>query len=142
MKQRVAIVGAGVSGLTCGVVFAEHGYRTGIFAEETGQRTTSAAAAAVWYPYDAEPADAVIAWALQTYKVLVDLSRDARTGVSMIELRNFTRTGEIQIPDWANPLGARRLHNEIPAAFTSGFAITVPLMDTTMYLDYLEQRLR
>ena len=69
MTKRVAIVGAGVSGLTCGVVFAERGYRTTIFAEETGARTTSAAAAAIWYPYDVEPADKVIAWALESYDV-------------------------------------------------------------------------
>jgi len=31
------------------------------------------AAGALWFPYDAEPADKVIPWALATYKVLVDL---------------------------------------------------------------------
>ena len=95
-----------MSGLTCGVVFAERGYRTAIFAKETGQQTTSGAAAAIWFPYDAEPAEKVIPWALETYGVLVDLSRDPGRGVSMIELRQFSRTGEIQIPDWAIPLGA------------------------------------
>jgi len=112
----------------------------------------------------------VIGWALETYKVLVELARDKRRGVSMIELRTFARTGEIQIPEWAIPLGARRLSNfgpipdraqrggyepvipsgveeslaikqsEIPPALSSGFALTVPLMDTTIYLDYLAQR--
>jgi D-amino-acid oxidase len=157
MKNPVAIVGAGVSGLTCGVLFAERGYRTAIFAEEAGQRTTSGAAAALWFPYDAEPADKVIAWALETYKVLVDLSRDPRTGVSMTELRQFSRADEVQIPDWAIALGARRLQSSSVATalravpnppeadcyrFTSGFALTVPLMDTTIYLDYLASRFR
>ena len=154
MIKSVAIVGAGVSGLTCAVVFAERGYHTAIFAEEAGQRTTSAAAAAVWFPYDAEPADVVIAWALETYKVLVDLSRDSGTGVSTIELHQFSRTCEISIPDWAVPLGAQRLssvatdrrpnsdraqrdrHN----LFRSGFTLSVPLTDTTIYLDYLANR--
>jgi len=140
MVKSVAIVGAGVSGLTCAVLFAERSYRAVIFAEETGERTTSAAAAAIWYPYDAEPADSVIAWALETYKVLVGLSRDSQTGVSMIELRSFSRTGEIPIPEWAIPLGAKRLVRETLSVFTSGFAIAVPLMDTTIYLDYLRNR--
>ena len=145
MEHRVAIVGAGVSGLTCGVLFAEHGYRTAIFAKETGQQTTSGAAAALWFPYDAEPAEKVIPWALHTYKVLVDLichradspkrAKISHSGVSMIELRQFSRTGEIQIPDWAIPLGA----SVIPTVttFKSGFRLNVPLMDTTIYLDYL-----
>ena len=141
MERRVAIVGAGVSGLTCGVLFAECGYRTEIFAGEIGQRTTSGAAAALWFPYDAEPADAVIAWALETYKLLVDLDRERGTGVSIIELRQFSRTGEIQIPQWAIPLGARQINrDEVLPAFTHGFTLNVPLMDTTTYLDYLAKR--
>src|SRR6266403_620518 len=142
MEHRVAIVGAGVSGLACGVLFAERGCRTAIFAEETAQGTTSAAAAAVWFPYDAEPADAVIAWALETYRLLVNLARERGTGVSIIELRQFSRTDEIQkIPQWAIPFGARQINrDEVLPAFTSGFTLNVPLMDTTIYLDYLAKR--
>src|SRR5947207_1913219 len=141
MERRVAIVGAGVSGLTCGVLFAERGYRTAIFAKETGQQTTSGAAAALWFPYDAEPAKKVIRWALQTYKVLVDLTKDARSGVSMIELRQFSRTSEIQIPQWAIRLGGRQIdRHKVLSAFTSGFTLNVPLMDTTTYLEYLAKR--
>ena len=142
MKPGVAIVGGGISGLTCGVLLAERGYRAAILAKETGQQTTSAAAAAIWYPYDAEPTENVIAWALDTYKVLVDLSGEPRTGVSMMELRQFSRAGEIQIPDWAIPLGGRPVATGLwpVSEFKSGFALSVPLMDTTIYLDYLASR--
>jgi D-amino-acid oxidase len=143
MPKNVAIIGAGVSGLTCGVALAERGDRTAIFAAETGLGTTSAAAGAIWYPYDAAPADRVIAWALQTYKILSELARDLASGVSMIELRMFSRQGEIPIPKWASALGARRLKDEERfGAFTSGFALSVPLTDTTIYLDYLARRFR
>ena len=154
MKHDVAIIGGGVSGLTSGVLLAERGYRAAIFAKETGQQTTSAVAAAVWYPYDAEPAGNVIAWALDTYKSLVDLSGEPRTGVSMMELRQFSRVAEVPIPDWAHSLGAsvisnassvissevERSLNISPSVFSGGFALTVPLMDTTIYLDYLASR--
>jgi D-amino-acid oxidase len=152
-KNRVAIVGAGVSGLTCGVLFAERGFRTAIFAKEIGQQTTSGAAGAVWFPYDAEPAEKVIPWALATYEALIDLNRDSRSGVSMIEVRQFSRTGNIQIPEWAVPLGASQLSTVATGlwpvrdrtqrggyGFTSGFSLRVPLMDTTIYLDYLADR--
>jgi D-amino-acid oxidase len=142
MAKSVAIIGAGVSGLTCGVVFAERGFRTSIFAEQIGTHTTSGAAAALWFPYDAEPAKKVIPWALATYQVLVDLSKDSGSGVSMIELRQFCRTGKIQIPDWAQPYV---IPSEVGGSldisvFESGFALRVPLMDTTIYLDYLANR--
>ena len=142
MAQTVAVVGAGVSGLTCAVVFAEGGYRTAIFAEHIGPGTTSAAAAAMWYPYDAEPFDQIIAWALETHRMLHHLARNPDSGVSIIELRQFSRTGEMEIPEWALPLGARRIRSDIPPTFVSGFALNVPLMDTTRYLDYLAQRFR
>ena len=141
MAERVAIVGAGVSGLTCGVVLAERGFHTAIFAKEIGQQTTSGAAAAIWFPYDAQPAEKVIPWALETYKALIDLTRDPRSGVSMIDLRQFSRTGEMQIPDWAIPLGAAAVATGLRPVFKSGFSLRVPLTDTTIYLDYLAARL-
>src|SRR5207237_6506475 len=128
----VAIVGAGVSGLTCGVVFAERGFRTAIFAEQIGQQTTSGAAGALWFPYDAEPIAKVIPWALTTYKVLVDLTKDPRTGVSMIELRQYCRAGKIQIPDWAQSFvissEVERSLNISPSVFSNGFTVKVPLI--------------
>src|SRR6266478_3146956 len=97
MPESVAIIGAGVSGLTCGVVFAENRYGTVIFAKEVAQQTTSGAAAAVWFPYDAQPLEKIIPWALQTFDLLADLARIPGSGVSVIELRQFSRNKEIQI---------------------------------------------
>jgi D-amino-acid oxidase len=155
MAKRIAIIGAGVSGLTCGIVLAEHGYSTAIFAKDIGQQTTSSVAAAVWFPYHVEPAERVIPLALETYQVLLDLARSPETGVSIVELRQFLRTGEIEIPDWAIPLGAQRLSSVATGLwpvrnrtqrggyrFKSGFSLSVPLMDTTIYLDYLAARFR
>src|SRR5689334_12795439 len=107
MSRNVAIIGAGVSGLTCGVVLAELGHRVEIFADETGDLTTSSVAAAMWFPYHCEPRDKVIPWALETYRALVDLTRDQHSGVSMIELRQFSRIQKLEIEDWAVALGAK-----------------------------------
>lgn len=134
MDHRIAIIGAGVSGLTCGVVLAEHGYETHLFAAEPPNETTSSVAAAMWFPYDAEPTEKVIPWALQTYDVLRQLSHDPSTGVSMIELRQFCRTGDLPIPAWAENFGARSKR-------AGEFTITVPLCDSSIYLDYLRRRL-
>jgi D-amino-acid oxidase len=148
VTRRVGVIGAGVSGLTCGVLFAERGFHTAIFAGQIGQQTTSGAAGALWFPYDVEPVDKVIPWALATYKVLVDLTKDARRGVSMIELRQYCRSGEIQMPDWASvistesasPARTEKSLNISGSVFSAGFSLKVPLMDTTIYLDYLADR--
>ena len=144
MQKSVAIIGAGVSGLTCGVVFAERGFAATIVADQVGRQTTSGAAGALWFPYDAEPAEKVIPWALTTYKVLVDLTTNPSSGVSMIELRQFCRTGKIEIPSWADsfsPVILSEVEGSLnTSVFKSGFALSVPLTDTTIYLDYLAQR--
>src|SRR3954462_4475944 len=145
MARNVAIIGAGVSGLTCGVVFAEQGYRTAIFAKDIGQQTTSSVAAAIWFPYHVEPPERVIPLALETYQVLLELARFPDSGVSIIESQQFARTGEIEIPEWAIPLGTSVIPSEVEGSlesFKSGFSLRVPLMDTTIYLDYLAARFR
>jgi D-amino-acid oxidase len=142
MKRRLAIVGAGVSGLTCAVVFAESGFETSILAEQIGDRTDSAAAAAIWYPYDVGSGDEVVPWALISYGRFLELAQRPETGVSVVELRVFSRLGSIAPPNWAQPFATRALAaSEIPAAFSSGFSIRVPLIETSKYLDYLQTRL-
>ena len=108
------------------------------------EQTTSAAAAAVWSPIDVEPANKVIAWALETYNVLIDLGRKSGTGVSMIELRQFSRSWHNSNSRLGDPArGASVIPSEVEGSlelFKSGFALIVPLMDTTIYLDYLASR--
>ena len=148
MPEPIAIIGAGVAGLSSAVMLAESGYPTTIFAAEVASGMASTAAAAIWFPYDAQPLERVIPWALETFAVLKELSRsEASSGVSLIELRTFTRKKEAVIPEWAVHLGARRLGpNDLAispraSVFHDGFTITVPLMDTLIYLDYLRRRL-
>src|SRR5207245_5007283 len=97
MRNRAAIIGAGVSGLTCGVVFADREWDATIFADQSGEQTTSGAAAAVWFPYDAEPAEKVIPWSLITYERLRELARDSRSGGSMLETCALTRAAHSPI---------------------------------------------
>ncbi|HST30397.1 MAG TPA: FAD-dependent oxidoreductase [Chthoniobacterales bacterium] len=150
MQRSVPIIGAGVSGLTCGIIFAERGFAVKIFAEQIGTQTTSGVAGALWFPYDAEPADKVIPWALATYETLFDLTKNPYCGVSMIELRQYCRHGEIEIPDWASSFypvilkksasPARTKGSPDISVFEGGFSLRVPLIDTTIYLDYLINR--
>jgi D-amino-acid oxidase len=141
-KPRVAIVGAGVSGLTCAILFAENGWATSVLAEQIGDETNSAAAAAIWYPYDVGASSEVVPWALISYGRFLELAHHPESGVSLIELRVFSRLGPIALPDWARPFATRALAaGEIPAAFASGFTIHVPLIETGKYLAYLKARL-
>lgn len=141
MKRRAAIIGAGISGLTTAIVLGEHGYEPVIFADQMSVDTTSAVAAAIWFPYDAVPENLVTPWALLTYGRLLEIARDADSGVSLVDCRTFSLTREIDIPWWADALGYRMFRGPDQGdRYQAGFSITVPLMETPIYLPYLEQR--
>ena len=56
--MRVVVVGAGVVGLTTAVCLREGGVAADVVTRDAPQDTTSAVAAALWYPYRALPVDA------------------------------------------------------------------------------------
>lgn len=93
--MRIAIVGAGVSGLTCGVVLSEAGHEVTIVAREVNA-TTSHAAAAIWYPYHAGGQE-LAAWAEATREALVDLCDVAESGVSLIDF-HVLGEGVLRVP--------------------------------------------
>jgi D-amino-acid oxidase len=142
MPCSAGVIGAGVSGLTCGVLLAEHGFQTTIFAAELGSTTTSAAAGAIWFPYDVEPFDLALRWALHSFRVFEKLLSEPGSGVSMIELQAFCRAGRMAVPPWARNLGARIISDPSFPIFSEGYSLTVPLIDTSRYLPYLAHRLR
>ena len=93
--MRIAIVGAGVSGLTCGVVLSEAGHEVTIVAREV-EATTSHAAAAIWYPYHAAGAE-LEAWANETREVLERLCYEPAAGVSPIDF-HVVGEGVLRVP--------------------------------------------
>jgi D-amino-acid oxidase len=97
VPDRITILGAGVSGLTTGVVLAEAGYAVTILAADvTG--TTSAAAAAIWLPYHIAD-ERVDGWAEMTREVLTELAGDPSTGVSLIDFHVYGEVLRVPLAD-------------------------------------------
>jgi D-amino-acid oxidase len=145
--KRVAIIGAGVSGLTCGVVLRERRYEVEVLAETDTMETTSAVAAAIWYPYHVgDEADdaanaAVDVWARTSYRRFKSLSaHPKKTGVSMIDFHVVSRN-YIPSPGWEVPRPRRLLDDELRQPYRSGFVVNVPVMETPIYLPYLIEML-
>lgn len=93
--MRTVVVGAGISGLTCGVVLGEAGHDVTIVARET-EGTASHAAAAIWYPYHAAGAE-LEAWASETRAVLERLCYEPAAGVSLIDF-HVRGEGVLRVP--------------------------------------------
>ena len=60
--MNVTVVGAGVVGLTTAVCLRSLGVEADVITRDPPEATTSAVAAALWFPYRALPADRVTAW--------------------------------------------------------------------------------
>jgi D-amino-acid oxidase len=82
---RIIVVGAGVVGLSCAVRLLEDGHQVDVLARDLPLETTSAVAAALWYPYRAYPFERVTGWSARSYRELETLASVPDTGVRMLE---------------------------------------------------------
>lgn len=141
--MRVVILGCGVSGLSCGVRLLEAGHPVEIWTRELPPHTTSAVAAAVWYPYRAYPQERVTAWAGRTFEELCALAGQPGTGVKCVSGVELLLT---PAPDpWWKPCvpGFRRATAaELLPGFVDGYVFEAPVIDMPRYLPYLLERFR
>ena len=140
--MRVTVVGAGIIGLSVALRLRESGHQVRVVAEHTGEQTTSAVAAALWFPYLAAPRDAVDRWAATGLAVLTELAADPATGVDLRTGRDLFR---VVTPDpwWASAaVPVRRLAgHDLPPGFADGVEVTVPVVDTPVHLAWLHGRI-
>lgn len=133
--ERVIVVGAGVIGLTCALRLLEAGHRVDVVARDLPRETTSAVAAAFWYPYRALPQDRVTGWARTTYAVLDALAdTDPESGVRMVPGTVVRAVPHGNGDPW---WGAAVPTLERVA---DGWSFTTPVADTSVYLDWLAGR--
>ncbi|WP_019853193.1 FAD-dependent oxidoreductase [Actinopolyspora mortivallis] len=142
-SRSVLVLGAGVQGLSTGVVLAESGCRVRIRTAEHPQETTSAVAGAIWGPTSLHPVERARRWAARTHAVFLDLAAQPDTGVHSTLGTVASRTGFPESPpgslgllDGVRPCGA----GELPSGFVVGLRATVPLVDMPRYLEYLTDR--
>jgi D-amino-acid oxidase len=136
--MTTSVIGGGVIGLTCALELARAGHAVRVLTADPVERTTSAAAAALWFPYRAAPAEAVLRWAATTLGVLTELAADPATGVLLVPGTVVSRTPE---PDlwWAPAVPQHRpsTPDELPPGVPAGTRCTLPVADMGRYLAWL-----
>jgi D-amino-acid oxidase len=137
----VLVIGAGVSGLTTGICLAEAGHGVTIRTASPPERTTSAAAGALWGPVRVGPKDRALSWAEHSLAILTKLADEPGTGVHIASGKEVTRT-EPTLPYWSHLLPSMRMCHpaELPPGFAGGWHYTAPLATMPVYLGYLVTR--
>ncbi|MGV9943974.1 FAD-dependent oxidoreductase [Streptomyces sp. NPDC003401] len=141
--EDVVVVGGGVVGLATAVVLAERGRRVRVWTRDPVERTTSAVAGALWWPYHIEPVEAARTWALRSLEVYEELARRPEsTGVRLVD-GVMGETGLDDVEGWAvgRLAGLRRA---TAAEYPGGTAVRarLPLIDMAVHLPWLRERLR
>ena len=160
-SDRVLVVGAGVSGLTCALALAQDGIEVEVVAERFQSDLVSVVAGALWewppavcgYHRDQTSLARSKAWAMESYEIFSDLARDPATGVYM-RRANFYFT---------KPQTARELHKMDELApkvrgfvrdpglagangvtpetgVVDAYAFIAPMIDTDVYMGWLRRQ--
>ncbi|KUM78075.1 FAD-dependent oxidoreductase [Streptomyces curacoi] len=137
----VIVVGGGVIGLTTALVLAERGARVRVWTRDPVERTTSAVAGALWWPYRIEPVALARTWALRSLDVYEELAAQSElTGVRLVE----GVLGEATL-DEADGWATARLPGLRPTTAEeyggSGLWARLPVIDMTAFLPWLRERL-
>ncbi len=137
------MIGGGVVGLTTAVVLAERGRRVRVWTRDPVERTTSAVAGALWWPYHIEPMAAARRWSLRSLEVYEELAgRSEEAGVRLVE-GAMGGVDPAEVEDWAaGRLAVLRRATE--REYPGGAAVwaRLPLIDMAVHLPWLRERLR
>jgi D-amino-acid oxidase len=139
---HVAVLGAGVNGLSCAVALAEAGLRVRVLADAAPADTVSAVAGGLWFPYGTERDDRSLELARATYARYEGLADDPAAAVALVDYLLL----EAEDPWWAAAMPPGRVRParpaELPAGYEAGWVARVPLVSSPAHLAWLEARAR
>ena len=142
-QENIAVVGCGVIGLTTAICLVKAGYKLVIVSRDALADTTSAVAAALWYPYHAEPKDKVAVWAQTTLSRYREEQSIAEAGIQWQDFSEYLNP-EAAIPWWHETVDGFRWEEklcDLPFGMRRICYYSVPVVDTSFYLKYLEKEL-
>ena len=136
MKQNIAVIGAGVIGLTSAIRLLEQGFAVTLFARDIDANMASRAAPALWIPYKASPEKLVLQWAARSLEIYHGF--DAAAGIEKMPMLEYYHVDNGQ-PLWSKILTDYRelTAAELKSGYTKGYAAATYQIDTSLFVDHL-----
>lgn len=130
--MQVTVVGAGVIGLTSAIRLAQDGHHVEVVAAHRTPRTTSDIAAAIHFPFLAEPRDRVQAWTRVSLATFRELAKDPEAAVTWRKTHIVQATQDAWWRDLVDEFAV--------ASSAHGFAYTcrAPVIAMPMHMAFLE----
>ncbi len=140
--HEIAVVGAGVVGLSCAIRLREQGHSVAIYAERRTPNTTSDRAGAVFSPFRMDGHPAAARWTQASYRMFAQLAEHDRaaTGVSMTTLRELFFSPLAALPWWAEFVENVQRSSDVAPPYVESVSANVPKMDMRRYLPWLHRR--
>ncbi|KAJ6635593.1 D-aspartate oxidase [Pseudolycoriella hygida] len=160
MVQKIAIIGAGVVGLSCAVKISEFFQNENIdvclISEKFTPNTTGDGSAGLWGPYliGDTAADNINKWSKESHEFFHDLWKNgkaAEVGISLINETLLTQKPEVANPCWSQvvfgftPLSYKQLDllsKEHSVRYTAGANYVTFTCEPTYLLPYLMRRFK
>ncbi len=142
MEVNVAIVGAGIIGLSTARILIDQGYRVHIYTKDPLEKITSMKAAAIWFPFKAHPRHKILAWSRKSLDYYRIFSEDPASGVTWVEFWVLDTPQQAQ--SWLDAVPGSAVKviptNALPPAYHHGYIVEVPMIDTAIFLPFLYRK--
>lgn len=133
---RAVVVGAGVIGCTTALALVADGWEVDVLTAEDPRATTSAVAAAFWYPYLVDDSPTATAWGRTTADRLAALTAVPDAGVSARTVHERFREPDVD-PGWRTSMPDAARETDLDTPYRDGWRFTSWVAAMPTYLTWL-----
>lgn len=142
----IAVIGAGVIGLSTALRLLQAGFPVEIFAKEFSPSTHSDRAGAVWFPFHSGPVEKVTKWALASYQEFEKLALVDDSGIRFGDFLILKPNVESVRHPWfdalPDPGKLNILTKNVLQSYPFAYKIRTPFIEVPIYMQYLRAQIK